>query len=689
MPIHLLAPDVAAKIAAGEVVERPANVVKELLENSLDADATEIRVEIREGGQRLLRVTDNGYGIAADEVPLAFARHATSKLTSADDLNQIMTYGFRGEALYSIAAVSHTTLTSRHRDESFGSQLQLEGGNVVHQGRAGTPIGTALTVEHLFYNVPARKKFLRQPATETGQIANVIKRYALAFPDRRFSLVVDGRLTFQSSGSGDLYDVLVKVFGLENARQFVPIGAPPPHPAQAQSRADGESEDAAAGGLDDEVDFMALAAPPRVATVTAVGKSGQSAPLEATVSGYTSLPSLTRANRNSIEIFINHRYVEDRTLTHAVVQAYHTLLPVGRYPLALIFLKVDPSTVDVNVHPQKTQVRLVEERRLFNVVQRAVRRVLVNNAPIPDMNLPAPSATQDAWSPSLDEGWAARRDAILNAGSGNQDALDFYVPQPPPPGQPQTPGEGAVWSPPSNIQSMPAPPPASSEAGPASGHERERAITPHAAQLPPLRVVGQVGALYIIAEGPEGVYLIDQHAAHERILYEQFMAQRYGQGQAAAGKASDYAIQPGGVAQQQLLEPLTLHIGHELTGLVAHHVDELQTVGFSVEPFGGDTFLVRAIPAVLSGQDPLRALEEIVGSLAMQRNQVGEELEARLVKMICKRAAIKAGQQLSPLEMQELVRQLEQCQSPRTCPHGRPTMIQLSAGELEKAFGRI
>jgi DNA mismatch repair protein MutL len=222
---------------------------------------------------------------------------------------------------------------------------------------------------------------------------------------------------------------------------------------------------------------------------------------------------------------------------------------------------------------------------------------------------------------------------------------------------------------------------------PAVEATRQPTITSHAAQLPPLRVVGQVGALYIIAEGPEGVYLIDQHAAHERILYEQFMAQRYGQGIRQGIEQSN--SQREGVAQQQLLEPLTLHIGHELTGLVAHHLDELQAVGFSVEPFGGDTFLVRAVPAVLSGQDPLHALEEIVAALAQQRNVVGETLEARLVKMICKRAAIKAGQLLSPLEMQELVRQLEACQLPRTCPHGRPTMIQLSAGELEKAFGRM
>lgn len=694
MPIHVLAPDVAAKIAAGEVVERPANVVKELLENSLDAGATEIRVEIREGGQRLLRVTDNGHGIPAEETHLAFARHATSKLNEAEDLNEIMTYGFRGEALYSIAAVSHTTLVTRHRDESFGSQIQLEGGHVTSQGRAGTPVGTVLTVEHLFFNVPARKKFLRQPATETGQISEVIKRYALAFPERRFSLVVDGRLTFQSSGSGDLYDVLVKVFGLENARQFVPIGERRLSGHEGSTEGDGQAE-----GLEAEVDFMELAAPPRV-TLPSIPGSSAEGNIEATVSGYTSLPSLTRANRNSIDVFINRRYVEDRTLTHSVVQAYHTLLPVGRYPLALIFLEIDPHTVDVNVHPQKTQVRLLEERRLFNVVQRAVRRALVHHAPIPDVNLPAATPTNDAWSPSLDEGWAARRDAILNAGATGQQGLDFYVPQPPPAHAPNL-GNGTIWSPPSSSQlagsqqenpptspsvggSHPSMPPSSGGAGQdvASDSARDPSITPHSSQLPPLRVVGQVGALYIIAEGPEGLYLIDQHAAHERILYEQFMRQRYGQGK--SGYESGH-----GVAQQHLLEPLTLHIGHELTGLVAHHLDELQTVGFQVEPFGGDTFLVRAVPAVLSGQDPLRMLEEIVTSLAQQRNQVGEELEARLVKMICKRAAIKAGQLLSPIEMQELVRQLEECQAPRTCPHGRPTMIQLSAGELEKAFGRV
>lgn len=645
MSIHLLPPDVAAKIAAGEVVERPANVAKELLENSLDAGATEMRVELREGGQRLLRVSDNGHGIPSDEAPLAFERHATSKLSQAEDLNHIATYGFRGEALYSIAAVSHLTLVSRHRDEPFGYQLRLEGGAVQSQGRAGAPVGTMVTVEHLFFNMPARQKFLRKAATEAGQISTVVQRYALAYPDRRFSLVIDGRLVFQSNGSGDLFDVLVKVYGLENARQMVPIGAPISTSTGAGAAGDESGPEA-------DIDFMGPTERPHLPPATELGDYAQ-------VSGYTSLPSLTRANRSTIDLFVNRRYVEDRTLTHAVVQAYHTLLPVGRYPIAAVFVEVDPSQVDVNVHPQKTQVRFLEERHLYSLVQKSVRRAILRHAPIPTLEVERPPVEDpDAWATS--SGWAARRAALLQPSEplGEQPGLEMFIPEPAP--RPPASGpDAATWSPPQNAPLPPVRPP-----------------EPPPSQLPPLRVVGQVGALYIIAEGPEGMFLIDQHAAHERILYERLLAQRHG----------DPSV---GVARQQLLEPLTLHVGHEVTGLVAQHLAELETLGFAVEPFGGETFLVRAVPAVLSGQDPLRVLEEMVTSLAAQRNLVGEELENRLVKLICKRAAIKAGQLLSPLEMQELVRQLEQCQSPRTCPHGRPTMLQLSAGELEKAFGRV
>lgn len=722
MSIHLLAPDVAAKIAAGEVVERPANVIKELIENSLDAEATEIRVEIREGGQRLMRVTDNGYGIPAEEVPLAFARHATSKLATAEDLNHIGTYGFRGEALYSIAAVSHLQLSTRSRDASFGQQVRLQGGEIVEQGRAGSPVGTMITVEHLFFNVPARKKFLRKPATEAGQISSIVQRYALAYPDRRFSLVNEGRLVFQSTGSGELFDVLVKVYGLDNAKQMVGLG---PHGLHGD--ADAATPDHGAGkpldnDLADDVDFMALTTTPgnrqphhrQAGTDTTDATDARDAPVR--VAGYTSLPSLTRANRSAIDLFVNRRYIEDRTLTHAVVQAYHTLLPVGRYPIAVVFVELDPSLVDVNVHPQKTQVRFVEERRLFSLVQRAVRRALLQNAPVPGLSPERPDHEEDPQAWAQRSGWAARRSALLNAGSASQfnprldpsttgqGELDFYVPQPAPNASP-TDRSGPVWGdigvaddaldgPVDEIVDGPVGQTPVPQGVPSHVPPRQVEVKAQARQLPPLRVVGQVGALYIIAEGPEGLFLIDQHAAHERILYEQFMAQRYG-AQAEQNRGADSGENDGerdaasGVARQQLLEPLTLHTGHQLTGLVAHHLDELRTVGFEIEAFGGDTYLVRGIPAVLSGQDPLRTLEEIVATLAEQRNQVGEVMEQALVKMICKRAAIKAGQLLSPLEMQELVRQLEACQSPRTCPHGRPTMIQLSAGELEKAFGRI
>ncbi len=689
MKIQILAPDIAAKIAAGEVVERPANVAKELLENSLDAGATEIRVEIREGGQRLLRVIDNGDGMTAEEAPLALLRHATSKIHSAEELYQIRTFGFRGEALYSIAAVSQLTLTTRHREEAFGTQIRAEAGEIVSQQRAGSPIGTIVNIEHLFYNVPARKKFLRKAPTEAGQITAVVQRYALAYPERRFSLVNEGRLIFQSTGSGDVVDVLVKLYGLENARQMTAVGMAHGEGQVARATENRRTSQAMAGPSDlaQDIDFM-----------PAMGAQAESL---LRVYGYTSLPTLTRANRSNIDIFVNRRYVEDRSVTHAIVQAYHTLLPVGRYPLATIFVEIDPSQVDVNVHPQKVQVRFVDERAIFGAVQKAVRRAIVATAPIPDLPLPVPAvrpdfpndadvSTQSEWS-------ASQRPSAVDSlppqamstsmSTTEQARLDLYTP---PPlsrdlsGLPRSPAHPtqAYQQPAPQLapasQTVVTPSTASSPPSTASepGLQREVEVTAQKKQLPALRVVGQIGAMYIVAEGPDGMYLVDQHAAHERILYEKYLAQRYG-------------TVDGRVPHQHLLEPLTLHMGHELTGLVAEHLAQLNRVGFEIESFGGDTFLVRAMPSVLSGQDPLRTLEEIASAMANRRNLVGEELEARMVKMICKRASIKAGQLLSDLEMQELIHQLEACQSPRTCPHGRPTMIQLSAGELEKAFGRI
>lgn len=664
MNIHLLSADVAGKIAAGEVVERPANVAKELIENSLDAGAREIRVEIREGGQRLLRVIDDGHGIPADELPLALHRHATSKLHTADDLNRIATFGFRGEALYSIAAVSHLTLSSRHTDSQAGAQLRAEGGQIVSEGAAGMPIGTIVSVEHIFFNTPARKKFLRKESTETGHISSIVQRYALAWPERRFSLINDGRLLFQSTGSGDVTDVLAKIYGLENSRQMVGVGI-----GKSRRLEIGDSE----GAVSPEVDFRGK---------DGEREEGKDRKTEGNggiqVSGFVSLPMLTRGNRGGIDLFVNRRYVEDRSLTHAVIQAYHTLLPVGRYPIGVIFVEMDPAQVDVNVHPRKTEVRFQEARDVFSAVQRAVRRVAVENASVPgfemgadndgdDTNADDTGADDTGWtvpgeSPNagLPSGWAERRGSILSAGQ-TQRAMDLYVPR--------------------DAETLPAPLPAAQPMDPPPSIPASQSTplsTPSSTQphttLPPLRVVGQVGAMYIVAEGPEGMFLVDQHAAHERVMYEKFMAQRLAPG--------------GGIPRQGLLSPLTLHLGDALAGQVTLFMPELAAVGFEVEPFGGDTWLVRSVPSVLAGQDAGRMLEEIVQGLALERDLVGEQLEAELVKMVCKRASIKAGQVLSDIEMKELLRQLEECQSPRTCPHGRPTMIQLSSGELEKAFKR-
>jgi DNA mismatch repair protein MutL len=664
MTIHLLPPDVAAKIAAGEVVERPVNVAKELIENSLDAGATEIRLELREGGQRLLRVSDNGHGMRSDEAALAFLRHATSKLDTVDDLSRINTFGFRGEALFSIAAVSQVTLTTRHREDEFGAQIRIEGGAIVSQARTGAPVGAIVTVEHLFYNVPARQKFLRKPTTEMGQIADLMQRFALAHPERRFSLVVDGRFVFQSTGSGDLFAVLTKIYGLEQAKQMAPIGvasaewrdpktlrsreAKAPsgfdHPLgtdKAENNADNNEP------LHGEIDFMAH-------SFMAHSDPNEHSPTAHThhplsVSGYASLPTLTRPNRGEIQLFVNRRPVEDRNLTWAVVQSYHTLLPVGRYPLAVILIEIDPALVDVNVHPQKSQVRFAEDRAVFAAVQKAVRQAVMRHAPPPELVFPAPHP--EPWPPSSTAGAPSAGWAVATSPDSSQARLDMPIPEPPSP----LPQSGAL-----------APTPAENDM-------RPPLLARRSSQLPPLRVVGQIGATYIITEGPEGMYLIDQHAAHERILYEKLMSQQAEQN----------------VARQQLLQPLTLHVGSLTAGLVAQYMRELEEVGFAIEPFGADTFLVRTVPAILSGQEPLRALEEMVTSLAERRNLAGEAAEARLVKLVCKRASIKAGQLLSDLEMQELVRQLEECQSPRTCPHGRPTMIQLAASELEKAFGRV
>ncbi len=594
MPIRVLSSEIVGKIAAGEVIDRPASVVKELIENSIDAGAADVRIEIREGGRRLMRVSDDGSGIPASELALAFARHATSKLSSAADLDRIATLGFRGEALASIAAVSLVTVLTRPRQQTVGQILVVDGGTVTRQEGRGAPAGTVITVEHLFRNVPARLKFLRQVPTEAGHIHTTVSRYALAYPEVRFSLTADGRLVFQSTGSGRLYDVLVAVYGPEIAEQMIPLEA------------------------------------------AAEGRSTLS------VSGYIGAPALHRASRRHITLFVNRRWIQDRSLSHAVAEAYHAMLPVARHPVAVVFLELDPQEVDVNVHPTKREVRFRNARQAFTGVQRAVRGTLVEHAPVPSLTHRARTWSTPEWG---------RRAVLLHPGQGEaittQTAMELYRP-------------------------------AEDVAGP----ERVGPV-----RLPLLRVVGQVGQTYIVAEGPQGMYLIDQHAAHERVLYEQALSEQALSEQGPSEQASSTDSRKA-FASQALLEPAVLELEPLLAGTLAENLLMLNQVGFQLEPFGGDATLVRAVPVILTESNVQQALEDILEMLRDRDDPLAAQAEERLIAAVCKRAAVKAGQTLSHEEMETLVRELEQCESPRTCPHGRPTVLHFSVDELEKGFGR-
>lgn len=575
MPIALLPDEVSSLIAAGEVVERPASVVKELLENSLDAGARRIEIRIEGAGRKRIEVADDGVGIPSGEVALAPARHATSKLRTADDLLAIRTLGFRGEALASIAAVSRFELGSRAAGQEAGSRLTVQGGGAGALRSAGMPPGTQVVVQDLFFNIPARLKFLRSDETERRRIHSLVARYAAAYPAVRFRLSLEGRTVVETTGRGDPQEALGAVFGAEIASRLLAL----PEVEAAGSR----------------------------------------------VAGFVSPLDLHRSNRKEITLFVNGRWVQDAGLTAAVVQAYHTLLMVGRFPLAVILLAIPPDQVDVNVHPAKTEIRLRDPEAVFGLVQRAVRATVLRQGP-----------------PAVD--WRRTETAPW----GGSAAGRRHGPDP-------------AWE---LAHGLELPRPTGTIVGQSS-------LLP-SGDLPLLRPVGQVGAAYLVAEGPDGLYLIDQHAAHERVLFENLMEAR----------------QAGSPASQALLEPASVELSPEHAQLLEPQLPILESLGFEVEAFGGATYRVRALPALLARLNPTAALRAAVEDFEEDERPLGAELEARLAARVCKRAAIKSGQVLSLAEQAELIRTLEACASPRTCPHGRPTMIHLSVDSLERQFGR-
>ena len=563
MPIKLLDKEIVSRIAAGEVVERPASVVKELVENSLDAGSSQISIEVKGGGVNLIRVTDNGVGIPAGETELAFERYATSKIGNLGDLDSISSLGFRGEALPSIAAVAEVDIATCTAGEPIGSYLSLKDGIIADRGNRGHPQGTTVTVRNLFRKVPARLKFLKSPATENSHIANIVSQYALAFPEVKFTLFIDGREALRTPGSGHLIDSVIEVYGIEIAQNMLEI------------RNDGK--------WGNEAVYLGI-------------------------TGTIGSPAVSRSNRNYLSFFVNRRWVNSRLLAWAVEEAYHGLLPQGKHPIAVINISLPHQEVDVNVHPTKTEVKFQDEHRVFGTVQKAVRRALIELMPVPQIG-----ATATTYASTSEP-----KQAVLTSPSDSFTGL--------PPVAPQTP----------------------------------------MVSLPTLRILGQLLSSYIIAEGRDGLYLIDQHAAHERILFEKIKNQRSRQE----------------IEVQGLLEPVTFEVNPKQEEVLKSHYPKLAEFGFSIEPFGDKTYLVRAVPLLLYNKDWAGMMRQLLDSLS------GEDWAETIAKSMACHSAVRAGQTLTDDEMGELVRQLEQVAIPHTCPHGRPTMIRLSSGQLEKEFGR-
>jgi len=554
MPIKVLTPEVVSKIAAGEVIERPASVVKELVENSLDAGASEINVETRGGGVELIRVSDNGIGIPASELELAFHRYATSKITDLVDLEDISSLGFRGEALPSIATVAEVEILTRASLESIGSYINLRKGEIVARESRPRQQGTSVVIRRLFCYLPARLKFLKSAATENNHIAYLVNQYALAFPEVRFSLITDKRNNLSTQGNGSLRNAVSQIYGLEVAQRMLEVA--------------------------EESAF-------------------------ARVNGLVSPPSLNRTNRSYLTFFVNRRWIRSPLLTRAAEEAYHGLLMEGRHPVVILNLALPGRELDVNVHPTKAQVKFHNEQVMFATIKKAIREALSKASMAKPIAMPA------------------------MAGAYQQRSFTMVS-------------------------------------------DKEPTFTAPllTLSLPILRVIGQLSNTYIIAEGPEGLYLIDQHAAHERIFYERVLAQ--------------WSRQE--VEVQGLLEPITIELNPREEEILRANKDMLAQFGFDIEPFGDKSYLIRTIPALATRAN----LDEVMSAVLSDLDSKDEvtSWEQKIAQSLACHSAIRAGQQLSNEEMLALIRQLEQANQPRTCPHGRPTMIQLTSYQLEKEFGR-
>ncbi len=653
--IRILPEAVANKIAAGEVVERPASVVKELLENAIDAGAKTIRVEVEVGGKRMIRVIDDGHGMSHDDALLAFERHATSKLRSADDLLSIATLGFRGEALPTIAAVSKLLLETRDEAEAEGTRIEFAGGKLIGVKPAGLPVGTTISVADIFYCVPARRKFLKSDTTELGHIASLVTHYALANAAKQFILTTPTQEIINCPPAEKLADRVYQLFGRQALEELVEI------PAVSSP-------------------FRAAITEPELEP----GEEGSSL----TVSGFTSRPDIQRVNRNGIYIFVNRRLVRDRLILHAIHEAYRNILPPAVFPATLLFLEMPYDEVDVNVHPAKIEVRFRRSNFVHDFTRDAIRQALMGARPIASFAAAAGAAPlhagsangafSDGITPAPVESGVPRaiippmEEIGLGSGIGSDGGFDLTT-APMRPVEQRIPfTSGTAFG--ATIAPAQIPTAGNWAANLAAPSADAPASLPRPEQIADLKPLGQVSASFIIAVNAEGLWIVDQHVAHERVLFEQHLEAR------RAGK----------IEAQRMLMPLVIELSPRQIVTFEKIAEELAANGFEVEPMGPKSVAIQAVPAGVIAPDAEKLLREILDGIERENAAISiETLQAKIAASTACHAAIKVNMPLEQSKMEWLLDALAKTDCPMSCPHGRPVVLRYSMKEIEKAFHRI
>ena len=672
--IHVLPEHVANKIAAGEVVERPASVVKELLENALDAGATRIKVQVEAGGRKLIQVTDDGCGMVRDDALLAFERHATSKIKNAEDLLNIATLGFRGEALPSIASVSRLRLETRAADEDSGTLIEINGGKIFRVEEAGLPAGTSIAIRELFFNTPARKKFLKAESTELGHIASLVTHYALAHPAKHFELHSATNAMLVASPVAGYSERVYQVFGKDVLDQLIPlaaelplahVGLPQPPPwrrnADAGDRNPPFANTGRKGGATEESDSRE--------------------PGSLRLHGFVSKPEIQKLNRNSIYTFVNGRLIRDRLIQHALTEAYRNILPPTVFPVVLLFLEMPNAEVDVNVHPSKTEVRFRQQTVMHDFLRDSVRAALMKARPVPQFVTEI--RAHPTASPSLTPGARAETADAAAPWQFGATAPDFALQAPPEPAI----AERFQFNDGIEVQANAAIPvarfPRQTFGGHVEGDGASRcapAIDDGAESvtempsLASLKPIGQLRESFILAVNYDGLWIIDQHCAHERVLFEKVSRQRAQQA----------------VESQRLLMPMVIELTPAQQAVFSEISDELHNNGFEAEPFGARSVAIKIAPAGVQGGAVEHLLHELLDQFSREEQALNlEQIRGRIAASIACHAAIKVNMPLEQNKMEWLLAELAKTDCPMTCPHGRPVVLRYSMKDIQRAFKRI